>query len=78
MLERKIGQWMEKLARGDLEGILPDIDQYLLLNEEVLTENPKGTAAYKDQCVKEAGLGEHFDEQRYSHLMNNLNKDIPT
>ena len=67
---------MDRLAAGDLEGILPDMEQYLLLNEEVLQENPRGTQEYKDNCVKEAGLGEHFDEVRDEHLTNQSDRDL--
>ena len=69
-------EWMDRLSKGDLEGILPDMDQYLLLNDEALEENPRGTQAYKDECVKEAGLGEHFDEARYPHLTEQADREL--
>ena len=64
-------RWMQKLKAGHLEGILPDKAQYLCLANQTLEENPRGATAYKDECVRAAGLGEHFDETRsvsYTHL----------
>ena len=62
--------WMIKLARGDLSGVLPKKEQYLELRDVAMAPNPRGTKEYKEECVRVAGLGPDFDEERYPHLVN--------
>ena len=48
----------------------------MLLDGMKWTGNPRGTEEYKEQCVKEAGLGKYFDKGRYSHLENQVDRDL--
>ena len=56
---------MQRLEDGDLDGILPEMQQYLLLHGEELKVNPRGQEDYKERCVQSAGLGKHFDEESF-------------
>ena len=69
-------EWMKKLERGDLSGVAPKMEQFLQLPDRELKEHPRLTEAYKDQCLKEAGLGKHFDAERYPHLTEQVDRDL--
>ena len=69
-------EWMAKLKRRDLSGVVPKLEQFLPLTGKELTQNPRQTREYKDRCLKEAGLGKYFDEQRYPHITEQVDRDL--
>ena len=75
-LSRGQAEWMDRLKRKDLSGVMPKMSQLLRLAGKELTENPRSTPAYAAQCLKEAELGPYFSPDRYPHVTKQADKDL--
>ena len=69
-------EWMKKLKKGDLSGVMPKLSQFLRLTGKEFTSNPRATPEYADQCLKEAELGPYFSKERCSHIESPADKAL--
>ena len=60
--------WMKKLHEGDYSGPTLDRSRYLNLRGESVKGNPRQTDEYQKMCQAAVGVGEEYDQKRYSHL----------
>ena len=59
---------MDKLRSGDFSGVETPLSAFVNLRNETITENPRTSVKYKQECLEAIGLGEVPDLERYGHL----------